>query len=162
MTTYRITIDPKGIGFYRDTLAAIFGECHRMLKDEGLLVFTFHHGAAEAWDALAEALRAANFVIRRIWPVHAEMDVGVPILGKESVKFDAILVCHKGEEAGEPIVDPGELARRIREVAHSMIEKLEGAFSLTEMDRASLYQAVAAMLYTQGRTECLPSSLTMN
>ena len=69
-----------------------------MLKDDGLLIFTFHHGAAEAWDALAEALKKAQFAIQRIWPVHAEMDVGVPILGKQGVKFDAILVCrkHKG------------------------------------------------------------------
>jgi putative DNA methylase len=152
----------KGVDFYRDTLTAVFRECHRVLKDEGLLVFTFHHGAAEAWDALAEALRAAHFAIRRIWPVHAEMDVGVPILGKESVKFDVILVCRKGEEAAEPILDPRELVTCIRKVAHSMIEKLEGAFSLTEADRINLYRAVAAMLYTQGRTECLPSSLTMN
>jgi adenine-specific DNA methylase len=125
-----------------------------VLKDEGLLVFTFHHGAPEAWDALAEALRAASFAIQRVWPVHAEMDVGVPILGKESVKFDAILVCRKGRDvAAEPIVDPEELAGRIREAAQSMIEKLEGAFSLTEADRASLYQAVATMLYTQRRRE---------
>jgi adenine-specific DNA methylase len=144
----------KGVDYYRDTLAAVFRECHRVLKDEGLLVFTFHHGAPEAWDALAEALRAASFAIQRVWPVHAEMDVGVPILGKESVKFDAILVCRKGTEvAAEPIVDPGHLAGRIREAAQSMIEKLEGAFSLTEADRASLYQAVATMLYTQRRRE---------
>jgi putative DNA methylase len=144
----------KGVDYYRDTLAAVFRECHRVLKDEGLLVFTFHHGAPEAWDALAEALRAASFAIQRVWPVHAEMDVGVPILGKESVKFDAILVCRKGRDvAAEPIVDPEELAGRIREAAQSMIEKLEGAFSLTEADRASLYQAVATMLYTQRRRE---------
>jgi putative DNA methylase len=153
----------KGVDYYRDTLAAVFRECHRVLKDEGLLVFTFHHGAAEAWDALAQALRAANFAIQHVWPVHAEMDVGVPILGKESVKFDAILVCRKGGDvAAEPIVDPGELAKRIREAAQSVIGKLEGAFSLSEADRASLYQAFATMLYTQRRTELLPSSLSMN
>jgi putative DNA methylase len=39
------------------------------------------------------------------------------------------------------------------ECGHPMIEKLEGAFSLTEADRASLYQAVATMLYTQRRRE---------
>lgn len=43
----------KGTDFYQSTLSAIFEECHRVLKDEGLLVFTFHHGTAEAWDALA-------------------------------------------------------------------------------------------------------------
>jgi len=153
----------KGIDYYRDILAAVFGECYRVLKDEGLLIFTFHHGTTEAWDALAEALKATGFIIQRVWPVHAEMDVGVPILGKESVKFDAILVCRKKSDfAAEPIVDPGELASCIRETAQSMIEKLEATFSLTEADRSSLFQATAAMLYTQGQTTLLPSSLTVN
>jgi putative DNA methylase len=150
----------KGIDYYRATLAAVFQECHRLLKDEGLLSFTFHHGAAEAWDAVAETLREASFVIRRIWPVHAEMDVGVPILGKHSVKFDAILVCRKrGGVPAEPIEDREELVGCIKAVTQSMLERLEGAFSLSEADRASLFQAAAAMLYTQGRTNLLPSSI---
>jgi len=153
----------KGVDFYRDTLGAVFRECHRVLKDEGLLVFTFHHGAAEAWDALAEALRMASFAIQRIWPVHAEMDVGVPILGKESVKFDAILVCRKrGDAPAEPIKSREELARYIRETSQSITEKVAGEFSLTEADKASLWQAVAAMMYTQGRTGLLPSGLVTN
>lgn len=153
----------KGVDFYRDALAAVFREGHRVLKDEGLLVFTFHHGAAEAWDALAEALRMAGFAIQRIWPVHAEMDVGVPILGKESVKFDAILVCRKrGDATAEPITSREELARYIREMSQSITEKVAGEFSLTEADKASLWQAVATMLYTQGRTGLLPSGLVTN
>jgi putative DNA methylase len=152
----------KGVDYYRDTLAAVFRECHRVLKDEGLLVFTFHHGAAEAWDALAQALQAGGFAIQRIWPVHAEMDVGVPILGKESIKFDAILVCRKrGDVAVEPIEDRKELTQYVGDALQSMTEKLAGEFTLTEIDRASLSQAVIAMLYTQGRTGLLPSSLVV-
>jgi len=153
----------KGVDFYRDTLAAIFRECHRVLKDEGLLVFTFHHGAAEAWDALAEALSGAGFAIQRIWPVHAEMDVGVPILGKKSVKFDAILVCRKrGDAVAEPIKSREELVGYVWEMSQSITAKVAGEFSLTEVDRASFLQAVAAMLYTQGRTGLLPSCLVTN
>ena len=152
----------KDTDYYRDTLAAVFEECHRVLKDEGPLIFTFHHGAAEAWDAVAEALKEARFAIQRIWPVHAEMDVGVPILGKQSVKFDAILVCrkHKGVTAA-PIKGRKELARHVEEITQSMVKRLGGVFSLSEADRASLSQAAAAMLYTQGQTNLLPSSLTV-
>lgn len=151
----------KGLDYYRDILATVFRECHRVLKDDGLLVFTFHHGAPEAWDALAQALKAANFVIQRVWPVYAEMDVGVPILGKESVKFDAILVCRKGEAAVlELVEDHAELVESIKEAVQPIMEKLEEAFSLTEADRASLYQAMATMLHTQRRIRVLPSSLS--
>ena len=150
----------KGVDYYRVTLAAVFRECHRVLKDEGLLIFTFHHGAVEAWDALAEALKEARFAIQRIWPVHAEMDVGVPILGKKSVKFDAILVCRKREAPVEPIKEREDLVEYVKAATQSMLERLEGAFSLSEADQASLFQAAAAMLYTQGRTDLLPSSMT--
>ncbi len=148
----------KEVGSYRDILTAVFRECYRVLKDEGLLVFTFHHGMAEAWDALSEALRVAGFVVRRIWPVYAEMDVGVPILGKESVKFDAILVCRKRDKDGIRM-ELGELLSNIRREVKCMAERLEDEFPLSRMDRVSLTLAVATMFYTQGRTNLLPSSV---
>jgi len=150
----------KGIDYYH-TLAAVFRECHRVLKDEGLLIFTFHHGTAEAWDAVAGALRESGFAIQCIWPVHAEMDVGVPILGKRSVKFDAILVCRKREAVtAELIKDREELATCVKAATQSVLERLEEVYSLSEADQASLFQAAAAMLYTQGRTDLQPSSVT--
>ncbi len=147
----------KDTRFYTHTLAAVFKECHRVLKDEGLLVFTFHHGTAEAWDALARSLDEANFSIRRIWPVHAEMDVGVPILGKQSIKYDAILVCRKREEMVSPVTDiSSALIERIEQETRSL-EMLIGAAALSEADRRSLSLAVAAMLYTRRQTRLLPS-----
>jgi len=150
----------KDASFYRGTLTAVFRECHRVLKDEGLLVFTFHHGTAEAWDLLAQSLDEADFSIQRIWPVHAEMDVGVPILGKQSVKYDAILVCRKRKATVAPTVDvPIVLARRVEEETRSLMAMLTGVSALSETDRRNLSWAVAAMLYTQCQTRLLPSSL---
>jgi len=150
----------KDTEFYRATLMAVFRECHRVLKDEGLLVFTFHHGTAEAWDALAQALDEAGFSIRRIWPVHAEMDVGVPILGKQSVTLDAILVCRKQEKAMVGLIeDAVTLAEQVEQETQPLIEMIEKMTVLSKADRRSLSQAVAAMLYTQKRTRLLPSCL---
>ncbi len=140
---------------YRETLTAVFGECHRVLKDDGLLVFTFHHGTAEAWDLLARSLVDSGFVIRRIWPVHAEMDVGVPILGKHSVTLDAILVCRKREDA--PLLE--EDAMSPEEYVDHLIGRVAGATEISEADRRNLTQAVVAMLYTQGKSEKLPSQM---
>jgi len=42
-----------------------------------------------------------------------------------------------------------------------MVKRLEEVFTLSEADRDSLCQATAAMLYTQGQTNLLPSSLTI-
>lgn len=152
----------KDASFYQDILMAVFQECYRVLKEEGLLVFTFHHGTGEAWDALAQALRAAGFAILRLWPVHAEMDVGVPILGKEGIKLDAILVCRKQHTfpvIGERLQDLSRLKSNVEEEVQPLLGRLTGEFVLTEADRVSLSQGIVAMWFTQERTDLLPSAL---
>jgi len=150
----------KGTLFYQATLTSVFQECERVLKDEGLLVFTYHHGSAEAWDTLAQSLKDAGFTIVRLWPVHAEMDVGVPILGKQSVKFDTILVCRKKKAfSREPLPRPTSISELVREEVQQMIQMLKKDFTITEIDHASLTLAVATMLFTQCQTPLLPSRL---
>ena len=40
-------------------LQSVFRECRRILKDDGLLVFTYHHSRDEGWKALADAVLGA-------------------------------------------------------------------------------------------------------
>jgi adenine-specific DNA methylase len=136
-------------------------ECHRVLRGEGLLIFTFHHGTAEAWDVLARALDEAGFSIRRIWPVYAEMDVGVPVMGKQSVKYDAVLVCRKrGEAVASTMVDTLQaLASQVAGETRSLVAMLAEVGDLSEADQRNLSWAVAAMMYTQHQTRLLPSAL---
>jgi putative DNA methylase len=150
----------KDEAFYQGILTAVFQECQRVLKDQGLLVFTFHHGAAEAWDALAGALKEAGFVIVQVWPVHAEMDVGVPVQGKRGICFDTILVCRKTGLSVEPLtVDSTNLAQWIRNETEARVKRLEPEFTLTREDRISLSRGMAAMLFTHERTDLPPSML---
>jgi len=152
----------KDAAFYRRVLTSVFQECHRVLKDQGLLVFTFHHAASEAWDSLAQALKEARFVITRLWPVHAEMDVGVPVQGKRGIRFDSILVCRKSGLVGisfTPIQDVNTLPELAEAETKALIAKLEPEFGLTPEDRISLAQGIVAAYFTQGRTSLLPSAL---
>jgi putative DNA methylase len=59
-------------------LQNVFRECHRVLKDEGLLVFTYHHSRDEGWKALAEAVLGSGFAVVNTQPVKAEMSVATP------------------------------------------------------------------------------------
>jgi len=154
----------KDEDFYRAMLQKVFCECHRVLKDGGLLVFTFHHSRSEAWDALGQALRGAGFAIVRVWPVHAEMDVGVPMQGKQSLRFDAILVCRKREEIAEfeVIGERDRIVQQLRNAVEPLCRTLTAAFTLSDAERASLYQAMAVQFYTQGRIAELPSSLSLS
>ncbi len=151
----------KDEDFYRATLEKVFHECRRVLKNDGLLVFTFHHSRSEAWDALGLALRSAGLAVVRVWPVHAEMDVGVPLYGKESLRFDAILVCRKREGLQElkAISERDTIVGQIREEIDPLLQILANEFTLSAAERLSLYQAVAVQFYTQERIAELPSSL---
>ncbi|MGI0016066.1 MAG: DNA methyltransferase, partial [Nitrososphaera sp.] len=46
----------KTMGFFNQGLRRVFVECHRILKDDGLLVFTFHHNKTWAWEGIAQLL----------------------------------------------------------------------------------------------------------
>ena len=85
----------KDGSFYEEGLRRVFSECGRVLKDDGLLVFTFHHRAFEAWVNVLRAVLDAGFFVTATYPVHSEMPLSVHIHNYESMSYDAILVCRK-------------------------------------------------------------------
>lgn len=81
---------------YARLLGDVFVEVARVLKDDGRLTFTFHHANQGAWHHLRNALTAAEFVVERWWPVFAEMESAMSILGKEhNGHLDIVFVCAK-------------------------------------------------------------------
>ncbi len=56
-------------------LRAVFGECHRVLSRDGLLIFTYHQSRADGWTSLAEAVVGAGFDVVNAHPLKAEMSV---------------------------------------------------------------------------------------
>jgi len=84
--------------FFREGLLRSFRECYRVLKNDGLLVFTFHHEKPKAWAAVLDAVLQAGFDIRRVWTYHSEPKSGVHGSG---IRFDTVIVASKrvGEAA---------------------------------------------------------------
>lgn len=77
-------------------LQAVFCECRRVLKDDGLLVFTYHHSRDDGWRSLTEAIFGAGFGVLNAHPVKAEMSVATPkSQAKEPIQLDIIFVCRK-------------------------------------------------------------------
>lgn len=77
-------------------LRTVFEECSRVLRDDGLLVFTYHHSRAEGWLSLAEAILGAGFAVINCNPVKSEMSVAAPkAQSKEPIQLDVILACRK-------------------------------------------------------------------
>lgn len=77
-------------------LQDVFSECHRVLKADGLMVFTYHHSRTEGWVAVYDAINGAGFSISQVVPIKAEMAVSVAIMAaKEPINYDLVFVCRK-------------------------------------------------------------------
>lgn len=85
---------------FTEKLKAVFKECRRVLKRDGLLVFTYHHSRIDGWLALYRAIRESGFFVTRVHPVKSEMAVAIPIQqSKTPINFDLIIVCRKDSPA---------------------------------------------------------------
>jgi hypothetical protein len=76
---------------YEANLGSVLAECRRVLKDEGLLILTFHHWRAAAWAALTRALQHAGFFLADRYVVHSENTASVHIVNRKALTHDAIL-----------------------------------------------------------------------
>ena len=78
---------------YQQRMAAIFAECRRVLKADGLMTLMFTHKATGAWDALTTGLIEAGFVITASWPVNTEAEGSLHIKDKAAANSTIFLVC---------------------------------------------------------------------
>jgi putative DNA methylase len=80
-------------------LRCVFSECFRVLKDQGLMVFSFHHSKPEAWLSIYQAITRTQFSIVASHPVKAEMAVSkTKAATKNPINLDAIIVCKKEKQ----------------------------------------------------------------
>jgi adenine-specific DNA methylase len=119
-------VQNKDDEFFIKGLTNVFKECNRVLKDDGLMVFTFHHERTKAWASTLRAILEAHekrwprFVITAIYPVRSEARVGVH---GEGIRYDIIIVCRKTFEEPERI-SWEKLKDKIHERAREVLERL--------------------------------------
>jgi len=86
---------------YQRRMEAIFAECRRVLKPDGVMTVMFTHKASGAWDALASGLVEAGFVITASWPVNTEAEGSLHIKEKSAAKSTIFLVCRPQEQQAD-------------------------------------------------------------
>jgi len=116
---------------FASKLRGVFAECHRVLRDDGMLVFTYHHSREEGWESLAEAVFKAGFRFVNCHPVRAEMSVGTPkSQAKEPIQLDIIVVCRKAELALQT-ADPAQSLATARQ---KLARLSDAGFALSRND----------------------------
>ncbi|MGD1712507.1 DNA methyltransferase [Dapis sp. BLCC M172] len=89
-------VQDKDHHIFARQLGAVFSECRRVLKDDGVLVFSFHHSKVEGWAAICQAITIAEMVVIEAHPVHGELRAATPKkAAKHPISIDAILICKK-------------------------------------------------------------------
>ena len=90
---------------FSEKLKAVFVECHRVLRDDGRLVFSYHHSREDGWMAIAQAVAGAGFSLIQSQPVKSEMSVAAPkSQAKEPIDLDVLLVCVKRSRDERPAI----------------------------------------------------------
>lgn len=99
---------------FAKAIEAVWRECARVLKDDGLLAFTFHQARPAGWAAMVAALRNAGLVVTAIQPIKGEMSVAAPKSGAANPSnLDAIVVCRKASPGWAPTV--ADVVTKLRE-----------------------------------------------
>jgi putative DNA methylase len=119
---------------YEAKMAAIFAECNRVLRDDGVLTVMFTHKRAEAWDTLGMGLLEAGFRIETSWPVKTESEQSLHQANKNSAASTIMLVCRKRDQtvADAPYFE--DLESEVRAAARDALER----FSLAGLSGVDL------------------------
>jgi putative DNA methylase len=139
--------DPNSIQGYSEGLRRVFAECHRLLKPQGLCVFTFHHASPLAWLALGEILAGSGLRCSGVLPMRGEGRGGLHSYAG-TIKWDAVLVCRKGSqpamENGEQAMVPNGTVPWATETAVGWSARLSRDESLgfRDPDELNLYRAL--------------------
>ncbi|MCL7412858.1 MAG: hypothetical protein M8353_04470, partial [ANME-2 cluster archaeon] len=92
--------------FYCQTLSACWAEAGRLLKDGGIMAFTFHHNKDQAWIDILKALFDAGYVLISTYPVRSDEtkgDADNAAFGSKKIEYDIIHVCRKRLQESEPV-----------------------------------------------------------
>ena len=96
----------------------------RVLRDDGRLVFSYHHSREDGWTAVATAILGAGFSLIQSPPVKSEMSVASPkSQAKEPIDLDVLLVCRKKQEDNRPKVGHPEAMAQTEAVAEERVSR---------------------------------------
>ncbi len=91
---------------FGSAIEAVWREAARVMKDTGLLAFTFHQARQEGWEAVVKALKAAGLIVTAVQPVKGEMSVAAPKSSAANPSnLDSIVVCRKTSSGTRPTLD---------------------------------------------------------
>ena len=123
--------------YYKVRLTACWAEACRVLKDGGLLAFTFHHSEESQWAIVLESLFEAGFLLEQTFPIASDEQKGEGgQFGAKGTEYDIIHVCRKR------LSEPGAVSwAKMRQWVKSELSRLKvllAAYKANELSDADI------------------------
>ena len=131
----------KDANFFINSMIRVYGELHRVMKDDAKLVFVYQHKRIYAWTAMLRILVYTGFSVEAVYPTHGETPSGVRAHG---INYNALLVCRK-------MADVVSRAKRTpRDAAFDSVESIRAVYDdKKESQSIMLKLGKALQAYTQ-------------
>ncbi|HEY3411900.1 MAG TPA: DNA methyltransferase [Armatimonadota bacterium] len=149
---------------YLSALTAIFGECRRVVRDAGIMVFTYHHRSPKAWLAVAGSLHWAGWRCTGVTPMRGEGRGGLHTFAG-TIKWDAVVTCRKGTEHArttgtELMVSAESVDEAVRDVRGWGSRLIAPELGFSDPDMVNLLCANLAVRCTEGALS--PDAMTLS
>jgi adenine-specific DNA methylase len=118
---------------YGAKMTAIFAECFRVMRDDGVLTVMFTHQRAEAWDTLGMSLMETGFAIEASWPVATEREDALNIAARNAATSTIMLVCRKRSETSNSVTFFEDVEGDVRAAARDALARFS-AFGIEGVD----------------------------
>lgn len=133
----RLLSDEEANEYYKTRLTGCWIEACRVLKDGGLLAFTFHHSEDEQWAIVLESLFDAGFILEQTFPIASDEQKGEGgQFGAKGTEYDIIHVCRK--RLTEPAAVSWAKMRQWVKAELSRLKLLLAAYKASELSDADI------------------------
>lgn len=141
---------------FRQMVARVWSECVRVLRADGILLFSFHQARSAGWEALMASLHDAGLVVTATRPVVAEVTTSLTkVAAVAPNRIDVIVVCRKRHRA-QPAAQTPAQAR-----AHAVRQLRALSDDGLSLGQADVLSAVRAAVLAQGTRQVEPDWETL-
>jgi putative DNA methylase len=139
----------KGKSEFIQGLTKVFSESKRVLFNDGILVFTFHHNKLDAWCAIFKVIIDSGFYVSTTYPVRSEMKASTHLYDLENIVYDMIFVCRKRSEPPHPISWESILKSIEKSVTETITQLKSNGEMLTSSDMFAIALGKCLELYSK-------------
>jgi adenine-specific DNA methylase len=111
--------------FYEASMASVFAEGHRVLRDDGVGSVVFAHKTTEGWEALLSGMIRGGWTITGSWPIATEMGSRLRARESAALATSVHLVCRPRSEDAS-VGDWAGILRELPNRVGDWMERLQG------------------------------------